>query len=242
MTDLHTASAESEEAKTLLPDTCRSLVLLLDGSGSVDDTGNWENQYRATARALMNEKVQEAIFADGGTLAVKAIKFDHEQRHLATWHSVESPEDMQVFVDNMTQRAEWQNFFGSTEIGEAAHYALDQFETSPCQSDKRVIDISTDGKNTGEVPLASARERAMDNGVIINGIAVNGEQYTMQIAAQQLREHLVTGFVVEADWEHYERVLEHKMYLELSDSAPVSPEATPVRQAVAAAASTPEKM
>jgi hypothetical protein len=62
-----------------------------------------------------------------------------------------------------------------TSISGAIDYALQRFPQSPYQAPRRVIDISGDGINNSGGDLLEARERALGQGVTINGLVILSE-------------------------------------------------------------------
>lgn len=220
---------EPVSAPALDAKDCQSLVLLMDASASVNSQGNWRRQYEATANALTSERVQEAIFANDGTLAVKAVSFNEGQTDITTWHSVDSPQALTRFARMLQEGGEHYWGFSSTHIGDAVQYSMEQFNSSPCQSSSRTIDISTDGENNGGIYPQHVREWATEAGVQVNGIAVGSTTVSTETAMAQLKIRAANGFVLPAGQENYEEILRRKMVMELAEAplSPVSPAATP---------------
>ncbi len=245
MSDLETV-AEGDVASVAVPTapadgagglntrTCKSLMLLIDASNSVTGTENMATQYKATAAALISPRIMDAIFANDGTIALKAVKFDNYPQDITEWHAVTNKDELETFAAEVNAGgSKPTGGYGNTHIGNALDYSVKEFKDSPCQSDKRVIDISTDGEQNGGMPIQGPRSAAIDAGITINGIGVHSSSSTLAQTMRALRRDVITptGFAVEANWERYPDVLEHKMYMEIAEVPPaeqLTPEATPV--------------
>ena len=60
----------------------------------------------------------------------------------------------------------------STSISGAINFALQLFEENPYRGLRRVTDISGDGPNNDGAPVTSARDAALEKGIVINGLPI----------------------------------------------------------------------
>jgi hypothetical protein len=200
-----------------------ALVLLLDASGSVDDRA-WDLQVQAHADALADPRIG-ALMERQGLTAVMVIGYDDVPDVLVPWRMVEKAEDAAAIareVAGVRRPGE-----GSTQTGRAVAFAFQQMNAAPCEADRRIIDLVTDGQGDDAARLAQAREQAIEQDIRINVLAVQ-TQLGRGDAAGWAREHVATpgGFVLEAEgWRQFARALQRKIAFEVSGVAhdPVHP-------------------
>lgn len=212
---------------------CKSLILLMDNSSSVEN--NWYNQYASTAQAVTDPEVLEAMLGDGGWVAARAAHFSGNYQPLTPWHVIQDAASAETFAEALKARAGQTAIDKSngTRIGNGLKGALDDLANSPCQDDFKVVDISTDGDDHSAPHTRAQRDRAFREGVRVNGIAVRGDYSTPEQAAQHLRDHVATGFVKQAEWDDYPQILKEKMQLEMAQApavGPLEPSQTPLVQ------------
>ncbi len=221
-------------AETLDSGTCKSLVLLLDASSSVEGE-YWTSQYISTANAITHPYVAQAIFSEGGTLAVKAMRFSGKDRQvdMTDWHAITNEAELQDFATALKHAGEnvHEREFGITAIGNAIDRAGEKFSGSPCQSNEKIIDISTDGLNREGMDPKAASLNTAQKGVTINAIAVNSGRQLMEDIKLYLEENVaVNGFTRGANWKNYETILMQKLIDEVASVPPaesLSPPSTP---------------
>lgn len=184
-----------------------ALVLLLDASGSIMPS-EWREQVDATARAVESAEVADAI-RRGGPIAATALAFDDRPRTMVGWHVLTSAEDAEAFAGRLREAPRGGQ--GGTAIGLALREAHRRMGEAPCEADRFVIDLSTDGE-APEPDTAAARDAAQADGVTINVISVGGMS-----RPESLREHATTGdgFLIHAsDWHAYGALVRRKVILE----------------------------
>ena len=98
-------------------------------------------------------------------------------------------------------------------------------------SDRKVIDISGDGRNNDGPPLSAARAAAKTWDVTINGLPIDNERSRLasdmdpgQIA-KYYREEVITGpgafIVVAKDFADFERAISRKLLREIAGAEPI---------------------
>jgi Mg-chelatase subunit ChlD len=183
------------------------LVLLMDASGSIFPA-EWREQVEATARAIESPEVADAI-ARAGPMAVKAVAFAEVAVPLTGWVVLDGAQAARAYADRLREAP--RAVGGGTDIGRALSAAHEAMRAAPCEADRMVIDLSTDGE-APEAPTALARDAAQADGVTINAIVVGA-----QARPDSVREFAVTGdgFVIHAaDWSQYAALVRRKILLE----------------------------
>lgn len=176
-----------------------ALVLAVDCSYSVD-AAEYGLQMRGLARAVASPEVWAAI--ENGPLQKIAISVflwsdDVTQAVAVPWTVVSTPQDAQALGRRIakTRRAVR---LGGTGISAALLYAEALMVLAPIAT-RRVIDVSTDGRNNMGKPVRQARAAVVARGITINGLAITSEWPTLD----RYLENEVTGgpssFVVKAD-------------------------------------------
>ena len=184
-----------------------ALVLLLDASSSIVPR-EWREQIEATAAALESREVEDAI-RRGGPMAVAAVAFADIPGRMLGWHVLASGADAAAFA--ATLRDAPRGLSGGTGLGAAIGYAHRMMGEAPCEADRYVVDLSTNGE-APEGDTAAARDAAQADGVTINVISVG-----RMAQPESLREHAVTGdgFLIHAaDWSRYAALVRRKVILE----------------------------
>lgn len=217
-----------------------SLHLLLDGSNSVGKA-NWEMQVNATADALESPEVVALMKRNGG-MAVMTQKFTGHTEPMGFWEIISDSKDAQRYARRLRHEGLHYPNGGDTKIANAIHSAMMQFSVSPCKGGRKIIDVSTDGESDVNA-IASARNEAENNGITINGIGVEaanpakpakGEKSASadpalperaltntNKASAVLRQYAKTanGFVMDANWDNYARMIRNKIMTEIAEVA-----------------------
>ena len=152
------------------------LLLAVDGSSSVSDA-EFDLQMEGLARAFEDPAVQAAIGELGAPgLAVGLMQWSSlEAQALAVdWTRVVGPGDARALaarirgVGRVIQG-------GATSLSAAMATALAAIEHNSFAGERRVIDVSGDGRaNEGESP-ALPRAAALAAGITVNGLAILNE-------------------------------------------------------------------
>ena len=169
------------------------LVLAMDSSGSMSDE-EWKIQLQATAAALLSTQVRSAIRckSPGGnpSVAIAVVDFSDQGKLRIPWVDLRptsctqpDPEFDRKIEALAAQIATLpRDSSGSTHLGNMMEYTLAVFANAPWQpTERRVLDISGDGKSNGGVPVQPGREALMKFGVTINGIAIVNEEADLDV-------------------------------------------------------------
>lgn len=111
-----------------------------------------------------------------------------------------------------------------TSISGAIGFGVDMLAENPFPADRRVIDISGDGPNNQGETVTSARDRAVGEGIVINGLPLmtRGGQWGFDIdrLGDYFRDCVIGGpgsFVYPVnDWDGFAEAVRRKLVLEIA--------------------------
>ncbi len=205
-----------------------NLVLAIDVSDSIDASES-QLQRQGYINAFQRPEIIEAIRSGRtGRIAVAYFEWADvgEQSLIVNWMVVGDMESAKAFGDKLTAATTNSGHF--TSISAAVTYALGLLKTAPHESDRKVIDISGDGRNNDGPPLDAARTAAQAWDVTINGLPIDNERSRLasdmeagQIA-KYYREQVIMGpgaFIVEAkSFDDFERAISRKLLREIANA------------------------
>ena len=208
-----------------------TLVLAVDVSDSIDATES-RLQRQGYADAFQRPEILEAIKSGrNGRIAVAYFEWADvgEQELIVDWMIVEDPATAAAFGKKLNSATLGGGHF--TSISAAITYALALLKKAPHESDRKVIDISGDGRNNDGPPLSAARAAAKTWNVTINGLPIDNERSRLasdmdpgQIA-KYYREEVITGpgafIVVAKDFADFERAISRKLLREIAGAEPI---------------------
>ncbi len=152
-----------------------ALVLAIDVSYSVDSTEH-RLQMEGFGAALQSEEVLSAIRkGKHQRIAVTVYQWSDEfnQRVLVPWTILASEADSKRLGDLLSVgRRDVSE--GGTAISAALVFGSTLFASAP-PSERRVIDLATDGRNNIGRPAIEARDFVTAQGITINGLAISNE-------------------------------------------------------------------
>ena len=140
--------APAKAQSQTLPTTDLLLVLVVDASGSVNQT-RFELQRRGYADAFRSPRVLDAIRGGStGSIAVTMTQWTGPTMHVQAvpWMLVKDAASASALADAI-EAAPRQLFGGGTSISGAIDNAMLLLPSAPYRGLKRVIDISGDGSN-----------------------------------------------------------------------------------------------
>jgi hypothetical protein len=209
------ARAENEQVGT-------ALVLLIDVSGSIDNT-EYDLQKEGVATAFRDPTVVKAIWNQPfGRMAVAVVEWSDSASVVIPWTVIEDEIGAAHFAAMMDDVVRTSR--GSTALGNAIAFAIDLFDTCACEAARRVIDVSGDGvNNSGTLSSAAGRDLAVQRGVVVNGLPITGDG-----SDTGLYEHYDTdvkggagAFIIEANgFEDFARAIRQKLVLEIAYALP----------------------
>lgn len=164
------ASASAVRAQAVPVDL--ELVLAVDVSGSIDPD-EARQQREGYLSAIVDPAVIQAIRANfHGRIAIAYVEWASAdyQRLVVDWMLVEDEKSAFAFVEQLGDApplsARW------TSLSAVIDFAVPLFEGNGFAGDRRVIDVSGDGPNNRGRPVTLARDAALAQGVVINGLPI----------------------------------------------------------------------
>ena len=167
MTGLAAASVARAEDVDLL------LVLAADVSRSIDDA-KFKLQRDGYAAAIADPAIVKVMQMAGPKRRIGLIFIEWagvgETKVVVDWGSIGSQAEATKFAD--ASAAAPRPFYGRTAIAGAIDVGVEMLRSSPYKSERRLIDISGDGTNNSGRDIGEARDGAVAQGIIINGIVI----------------------------------------------------------------------
>lgn len=217
------------DAKDNLPSVDLELVIAVDVSYSMD-VDELAVQREGYAQAIVSKEFLQAM-RSGPNSKVAVTYFEwsasSDQKIIIPWRVIDGPESADAVASEIMKTPVRRG--SRTSISGAINFAMPLFEENPYRGLRRVIDISGDGPNNNGEPVTSARDAALEKGVIINGlpIMVKEPSYsTMDIDDLDLYyEDCVIGgpgsFVVSIDdRDKFKEAIRTKLILEVAGRTP----------------------
>ncbi len=206
------------------------LILAADISSSID-LEEAALQRQGFVRAFRHREVIEAIRRGQlGRIAVTYVEWadDQYQRTLVDWFEVADASSAAAFAEAVERPSVKTGVW--TSISTVIAFRARSFEGNGFRSERRIIDISGDGANNNGAYVNLARDRAVADGIIINGLPIINDRldkygYPQMPDLDLYYKDCVIGgpgsFIVVADgFEDFARAIRRKMVLELADQAP----------------------
>ena len=215
--------------KEAAPSVDVELVLAVDVSYSMD-MDELAIQREGYAQAIVSREFLQALKSGpNGKISVTYFEWaaSSDQKIIIPWRVIDGPETADAVASEIMKtpirRA------SRTSISGAINFAVPLFDENPHRGLRRVIDISGDGPNNNGAPVVTARDAALEKGIIINGlpIMVKEPSYsTMDIDNLDLYyEDCVIGgpgsFVVTIkDRDKFKEAIRTKLLLEVAGRTP----------------------
>ena len=146
------------------------LVLAVDVSQSMD-YGEHELQRAGYIAALQHPQVLSAIRGGiYGRVAIAYVEWGATQTVMTPWTLIEDAASAKDFAAALA--GEPIRTISGTSISGALAFAAGLFEGSGYEGLRRVIDVSGDGPNSAGAPVVAARDAALAQGLIVNGLPI----------------------------------------------------------------------
>ena len=201
------------------------LVIAVDVSRSMTPR-ELEIQRRGYAEALVSEEVLGAIrHGFLGQVAVTYVEWagTRSQRVVIDWTLLRGRADAEAFAARLT--AHFDTTLRRTSISGALDYAAARFLGNGYTSLRQVIDISGDGPNNQGRPVTFARDDALAQSIVINGLPLMtqegmGSEWHLDDLDEYYRHCVIGGpaaFVIPVlEWSHFPQAVRRKLVLELA--------------------------
>ena len=148
------------------------LVLAADVSGSIDPE-KFQLQRRGYADALVDPRVLRAIRSGPyGRIAVAYVEWSglNEQKVVVNWTIIDGLHAAQRFSEQLGEIP--RPYYGATAIGAAIEFSVRLLHKAPYSSERMTIDISGDGTSNDGRDERMARDDAIREGIVINGMPI----------------------------------------------------------------------
>jgi len=208
------------------------LVLAVDVSRSVDeDEARLQREgYRA---GISDPRVVEAItrgmIGAIGVAYVEWAGFEY-QRLVLPWTRIASQADASLWADKLAEAP--RASLSWTSISAAIDFSRRVLAEAPFEGTRRVIDVSGDGVNNSGRAVERARDEAVADGIVINGLPIVNDRPTFGRGPPvpldlYFQASVIGGFgafmVVAEDFEAFGTAVRRKLIREIADlgSTPV---------------------
>lgn len=203
------------------------LVLAVDVSLSMSPA-ELEIQRAGYAAALTDQGVLDAI-AQGANGRIAVIYFEWAgmttQHVVVPWTIVATRQDAENLAAKLS--ATPPNSARRTSISSAIDFGADLFAENPFRGARRVIDISGDGPNNHGAPVEVARDAAVAQGIVINGLPLMTSSsltnaYDVADLDRYYADCVIGGagaFMIPVNgWAQFPEAVRRKLVLELAGS------------------------
>ena len=206
------------------------LVLAVDISESMD-MEEAALQRQGFVRAFRHRNVIDAIQRGRlGRIAVTYVEWGSEQYQITRvdWTEVADASSAAAFAEAIERSSEILVAYSS--ISGAIAFGAQSFESNGFRGERRIIDISGDGPNNKGSYVNLARDRAVADGIAINGLPIINDRpniygYPLMPDLDLYYEDCVIGgpgaFIVVADgFKDFSRAILRKLVTEIAGRAP----------------------
>jgi hypothetical protein len=148
------------------------LVLAVDVSFSIDEE-EAQQQRDGYVRALTDPDVVRAIGQGAlGRIAVAYVEWAGQafQRVVVDWRLIDGPASARDFAETLARQRIASAPY--TAIGDLIDYAAHSIRDNGFEGTRKVIDISGDGPSSSGRPVWLARDDAVAQGLVINGVPI----------------------------------------------------------------------
>ncbi len=211
------ALARSVSAQRAEPTVDLNLVLAIDCSYSVDST-EFGLQLQGLANAFRTPEVLEAIGAGPhGAISVAVVQWSSQESQIVAvpWRLVNDAASASALANEISGLSRL-TAEGATSISTLITFSIDLIAASPVKARRNVIDVSADGANNNGIRVDLARDFAIAQGIVVNGLTILNEVRHLHY---YFRNHVVggTGAFVEIadDYADFERAIRKKLLREI---------------------------
>lgn len=212
------ARAQSEPVDVLL-------VLAVDVSRSVDeDEARLQREgYRsAVSDPRVVEVIRRGMIGAVGLAYVEWAGFEY-QRLVLPWTRIGSMAEADAWSSALSEAP--RNSLSWTSISGAIDFSRRVMAEAPFEGTRRVIDVSGDGVNNSGRPADAARDEAVAEGMVINGLPIVNDRPTFgRMPAipldQYYQENVIGGdgafLIVAEDFEAFGTAVRRKLIREIA--------------------------
>lgn len=151
-----------------------ALVCLIDASGSMD-SADFDAQISSMAEAIASEDFRDSIFLEGGpqSVAITVAEFGSKSYMHIPWVDIRKGDEEKLKSLAMQIKGIERAQFGNTNQITGIDTAALALENCPWDSDRRVVDMITDGEHNAGGDLKPSRENlALKHGATLNALVI----------------------------------------------------------------------
>lgn len=216
------------------------LVLAVDVSESINRREAWLQRF-GHAEALADPLVLSAINSGRhGRIAIAYLEWagPDEQRQVLGWSVIDGPKSAEELTKTLLAEPVSVGYW--TSISAALETASLMIAAAPFTAARRVIDLSSDGRNNAGEPLRAARQRVLDRGITINGLPVMAMRRDFTWPPMPYLKRYFTDCVIGGPgafaelverYDDFARVVRRKLIREIAGSPPPVGQVIPVKTA-----------
>lgn len=148
------------------------IVIAVDVSHSMEPD-DLAAQREGFAGAIVSQDLLRALRAGPiGKIALTYFEWSstNDQKIVVPWRQIDGPEAAKAVAAEIMKAPIRRG--SRTSISSAIEFAMPLFEQSPYRGSRRVIVISGDGPNNVGDPVATARDTALQQGIVITGLPI----------------------------------------------------------------------
>ncbi len=194
-----------------------ALVLAVDCSFSVDRV-EFRLQMEGLGQAFLRPEIKKAIRAGyRQRIAVTVMQWSDEGNQMVVlpWTVIAGDADSNE-IGHVLSRMPRRLAEGGTSISAALVFGQALFANAP-EAERRVIDVSSDGRNNIGPPVEAARDRVVASGITINGLTILNEWPTLDVYFQEQVAGGEGHFVIPANnYEAYGEAIYRKLLKEIT--------------------------
>jgi len=206
------------------------LILMADGSGSVDDE-EFILQRHGYAKALRDPDIFRAI--KGGILGRIALSYvewsgPDLKVPIVNWTVIRTKADIQNFA-KMLETHSKELYDGGIAVGDAIVYGVESILKNVFDGSRRVIDISGDGPDRNGMDAVDGRDYAVAKRITVNGLPILA--FEGDGLAEFFRDNVIGGrgafyitasgfYITASGFKDFYRAVRRKLILEIAGKTP----------------------
>jgi hypothetical protein len=201
------------------------LVLAVDVSRSIDEDEarlQREGYRNAVGDPRVVEVIRRGMIGAIGVAYVEWAGFEY-QRLVLPWTRIATQRDADIWAETLAEAP--RASLSWTSISGAIDFSRRVMGEAPFEGTRRVIDVSGDGVNNSGRPAELARDEAVAQGIVINGLPIINDRPTFgrmpPVPLDQYFEQSVIGgpgsfLVVAEDFEAFGTAVRRKLLREIA--------------------------
>jgi hypothetical protein len=209
-----------------------AVVFAVDVSRSIDeDEGRLQRE--GFRRAVTDRRVVAAVRGGAvGAIAIAYVEWSgiEYQRLVIPWTRIASQDDADAWAEVLAQTP--RASISWTSVSGGIDFSRRVLAECPWEATRRIIDVSGDGVNNSGPPAEEARDRALAEGITVNGLVIMNDQATFgrrpaQPLDEYFRDSVIGGpgaFVIAVEeFESFGEAMRRKLLREIADLPPEPP-------------------